>query len=111
MKQSKEIKEQKDSKLLSNIALVVFFLSYFLYALTCIFHPDYSIKDLIEPSLIIEDAVLINRYIGLGLAIYSYVKYKNKYSLIVMILCIILQIISIIALIYWNVTVDCDIEG
>ena len=109
MKLSKK-KEMFNSKLLSIIILILFFGAYILIV-PCIFSPEYNIIDTIETLFVIMNALLINRYIGVGLSIYSYIKYKDKLSLIIMTILIILQIVSIIALIYWGSTVDFDIDG
>ncbi len=112
-------KKNNKSIVLSTIAILLFFIIYFISIINCITHPDEvygtpiveSIKDSILSLIVVINAILINRYLAIGLSVYSYIKYKTKYSKIIMILLIVLQIISIIALIYWGSTVDFDIDG
>ena len=119
MKLSKKKEKELNARKLSNIALIVFFIVYLISIISCIFNPDKvfgtpileSIKDSILSLIVIINAVLINRYIAIGLSIHSYVKYKTNYSRIVMIILIALQIISILSLIIWGSTVDFDIDG
>ena len=97
MKQSKKLtkKDREKSKKISNIALIVFFISY------VIPYPFMPLFDKIMVSIGFYNARSINRYIGLGISIYGYLKYKNsKYSRNVMIICIILQVLSILILLF-----------
>ena len=107
----KKVKENElIAKRISNAALITFFIFYIMVPLT-IFDPEQSVITTIEVLVVIFNALAINRYIGLGLSIFSYMKYKSNYSKKVMILCIILQTISLIAFIYWSSTVDFSIDG
>lgn len=97
MKQSKKLtkKDREKSKRISNIALIVFFISY------VIPYPFMPLFDKIMTSIVFYNAISINRYIGLGIAIYGFLKYKNsKYSRNVMIICSTLQVLSILILLF-----------
>ena len=112
-------KKKNKSIVISTIAIIIFFIVYFISVINCIIYPDEvygtpiveSIKDSILSLIVVLNALLINRYLALGLSIYSYIKYKTKYSKIIMIILIGLQIISIISLIIWGATVDFSIDG
>lgn len=114
MKQSKR-KAKDNSKIISNIALIVFFAATILYIIIALFNPKVEFENLInllvEGVIFITNTLLINRYIGLALAIYSYVKYRSKYSLIIMIICIVLQVISLICFGYLITNFDFRIDG
>ena len=93
MKQSKKLtkKDKEQAKKISNIALIVFFAHYIIYPRS--FH---LISNIIA-GIMFLNSMAINRYVGLGISIYGYFKYKNcKYSHNVMILCIVLQALSLI---------------
>lgn len=111
MKLSKKKEKELIAKKISNAALITFFLLYLIVVPISLLEPDQSIISTIEVIAVIINVLAINRYIGLGLSIYSYIKYKTNYSKKVMILLIVLQIISIIAFIWWASTVDFGIDG
>ena len=111
MKLSKKKEKELKAKKISNIALVIFFIFYVWAPIGKIIDHDSSIIETIEALAVVFNALLINRYIGLGLSIFSYLKYKTIYSKKVMILCIVLQIISLIALSIWASNFDLSIDG
>ncbi len=83
------------SKRISTIALIIFFISTIILFFKMYFIYEESLSVLTLLIISIYNAILINRYIGLVFAIFSYIKYKTTYSKVIMILCIILQIISL----------------
>ena len=89
--------EKKDkSKIISTIALITFFISTIILFFKMYFITNEGDSFVLTLLIIsIYNSILINRYIGLVLAIFSYIKYKTTYSKVIMILCIILQIISL----------------